>query len=765
MFGRSDGVSLAALREMDPFVFEHFVAELWSLYGWTTEVSQQSGDMGIDIIAHRPTDDRRQSIQVKRYAADNKIGVGDVRQYAALDRQEGVDESVIVTTSSFTGGAVEAGEELDVTLIDGRELLEMVHDADGGEALARRYLQGNAELTGRYGGVTVVAGDPTPTRWWLGVVAGGLGPLLTVAVVVVVSTADAGQTTVNTAASSTLLGGFVLATVALHKTQPALLVRSVPRPVRVLADRGLLGIGYVATIVGVFLVIWVQNQSSSVLWDIALAVSYLVVLPGYPLAVAGIYRRVRGGLRANELTDEIDSVEDASDLLPEGGPETVAAARYLRAHAADDPDEVVPAVPALVDALDDPAPDAARAAAAALSTVADEFPGQVIDHVDRLRATLTATDDRDTGVWIADTVASLARHDPDRVRPVAADLLERFPAASTDTQNALTPALEAFAGLYPDIVGRHAETILGIALSDRPEAAGFAAGALQRLAVANPTATADLASRITTALAEDPDRPGADGLFATLSHLATLVALEDHPPVVGDEDEDEPEPDPWLRERLVTLTGRADRTPAVRRRLDPDADADRLGSLSLGPVEAAVSAGLAAGGDVRRRTWWFLAARAATDPSVLPFEATVRSLKQGDGDERELAAVAVARAAAADADVGRQYVPSLVAVLDRGTEIGVHGDVPERVVDACLRALGSVGRGDPGVVVDHVETVAAYLDHEDAGVVATAVAALRPVAAHHPERLGEHRTRIRTLADRDDPAGRVADATATLLGD
>jgi len=36
---------------MDPELFEHFVADVWTYLGWTTRVVGEPGDRGIDVIA------------------------------------------------------------------------------------------------------------------------------------------------------------------------------------------------------------------------------------------------------------------------------------------------------------------------------------------------------------------------------------------------------------------------------------------------------------------------------------------------------------------------------------------------------------------------------------------------------------------------------------------------------------------------------------------------------------------------------------------
>lgn len=119
------------LRNIDPYEFEHFVADLWETQGWDAEVSQASNDMGVDVNAER--DDGfttiRQAIQVKRYSEGNKIGRQDVQQYYSMKVQDAqADSAVIVTTSSFTGPAEEWAAEHNVKLVDGDDIVEILSE-------------------------------------------------------------------------------------------------------------------------------------------------------------------------------------------------------------------------------------------------------------------------------------------------------------------------------------------------------------------------------------------------------------------------------------------------------------------------------------------------------------------------------------------------------------------------------------------------------------------------------------------------------------
>ena len=123
----------AVLQQMDPYEFEHFVADLWTKMGWETEVSTAAGDKGVDVTARKSVPyDQLLLIQAKRYGPNTTVGSPDVQQYASLRHQfEHVDKVLIVTTNEFTQQARETANNLNVKLINGYELVELIgeHEA------------------------------------------------------------------------------------------------------------------------------------------------------------------------------------------------------------------------------------------------------------------------------------------------------------------------------------------------------------------------------------------------------------------------------------------------------------------------------------------------------------------------------------------------------------------------------------------------------------------------------------------------------------
>jgi restriction system protein len=136
-------VVLQALRQMDPYEFEHLVADVWAEKGWTTEVSTASNDAGVDVTAVREFPyTQKILIQAKRYGEDTTVGSPEVQQYASLRQHENdIDAAVIVTTSSFTQAGKDMADRLNVKCIDGQALLDVIRGAQA-ESVLTNYLPG-----------------------------------------------------------------------------------------------------------------------------------------------------------------------------------------------------------------------------------------------------------------------------------------------------------------------------------------------------------------------------------------------------------------------------------------------------------------------------------------------------------------------------------------------------------------------------------------------------------------------------------------------
>lgn len=118
-----------------PDFFERLVVSLLVSMGYGGSAIEagravgRSGDNGVDgVIDQDALGLDRVYVQAKRYAPDNKVGSGEIRDFfGSLDRHK-ASKGLFVTTSSFSPAAQETAEYLSkrIVLIDGRQLARLM---------------------------------------------------------------------------------------------------------------------------------------------------------------------------------------------------------------------------------------------------------------------------------------------------------------------------------------------------------------------------------------------------------------------------------------------------------------------------------------------------------------------------------------------------------------------------------------------------------------------------------------------------------------
>jgi hypothetical protein len=97
------------MRRMPPRSFEELVAELLERQGLRVRLTPPSNDGGRDILAfaNTPLGEHLYLVECKRYAQDRPVGVELVRQLYGVVEFERANAGLLVTTSTFTTGAIE----------------------------------------------------------------------------------------------------------------------------------------------------------------------------------------------------------------------------------------------------------------------------------------------------------------------------------------------------------------------------------------------------------------------------------------------------------------------------------------------------------------------------------------------------------------------------------------------------------------------------------------------------------------------------------
>ncbi|WP_206338737.1 restriction endonuclease [Sulfitobacter sp. BSw21498] len=126
---------LKATQEASPAFFEQLIVELLigMGYGGSSENAGRalgkSGDNGIDgVIDQDPLGVDQIYIQAKRYASENVVGSGDIRDFFGALSIHKATKGIFVTTSKFTTSAKETTKALGgrIVLIDGERLANLM---------------------------------------------------------------------------------------------------------------------------------------------------------------------------------------------------------------------------------------------------------------------------------------------------------------------------------------------------------------------------------------------------------------------------------------------------------------------------------------------------------------------------------------------------------------------------------------------------------------------------------------------------------------
>ncbi|GEM_PF-6096760 len=122
--------NLSSVDELDGLEFEKAVGLIYRESGYSVELTQASGDFGVDVIASKGQE--KLAIQAKRYAGS--VGVQAVQEAASGAFYYKATKAIVVTNSFYTPKAKELASKLGVDLINRKRLALMwakAHPNDG----------------------------------------------------------------------------------------------------------------------------------------------------------------------------------------------------------------------------------------------------------------------------------------------------------------------------------------------------------------------------------------------------------------------------------------------------------------------------------------------------------------------------------------------------------------------------------------------------------------------------------------------------------
>lgn len=108
------------LHSLPPRKFEELIASVFRQNGFSVELTPETRDGGIDIIAIQKSELTGGSlllIECKRYLPHNTVGIGIVQRLLGAVEQHKATKGIVVTTSSFTKDAMLVAESAHHRLV------------------------------------------------------------------------------------------------------------------------------------------------------------------------------------------------------------------------------------------------------------------------------------------------------------------------------------------------------------------------------------------------------------------------------------------------------------------------------------------------------------------------------------------------------------------------------------------------------------------------------------------------------------------------
>lgn len=112
------------VTRLEPSEFEQYICDVFSRLGYTSRVTQQARDEGVDIVLS--DDPLSVGIQVKRYSEESKVSGPEIQQYSGVKQQKEFDTFAVITSSGFTRPATENAEKLGIYTIGINQLHTIV---------------------------------------------------------------------------------------------------------------------------------------------------------------------------------------------------------------------------------------------------------------------------------------------------------------------------------------------------------------------------------------------------------------------------------------------------------------------------------------------------------------------------------------------------------------------------------------------------------------------------------------------------------------
>lgn len=114
-----------------PTAFEGFCADLYRALGWKAETTQAVNDGGLDIRMTSP-EGVSYIAECKCFDPSHHVGRPVIQKLHGASAIEQAQGMMVITTSTFTKGAMDYAADVGVDLVDGPRLMKLCNQAWGG---------------------------------------------------------------------------------------------------------------------------------------------------------------------------------------------------------------------------------------------------------------------------------------------------------------------------------------------------------------------------------------------------------------------------------------------------------------------------------------------------------------------------------------------------------------------------------------------------------------------------------------------------------
>ena len=115
------------LRAMNPFEFEHYIAELFRRLGYRAQVTVASGDLGVDIELKK--NQEYAVVQCKRYAEHKYVDSPDIQRFIGSMDLYGAKRGFFVATARFSPPALKLAAARHIEAVDDERVMQLIRKA------------------------------------------------------------------------------------------------------------------------------------------------------------------------------------------------------------------------------------------------------------------------------------------------------------------------------------------------------------------------------------------------------------------------------------------------------------------------------------------------------------------------------------------------------------------------------------------------------------------------------------------------------------